>query len=78
LALAPERLSRFLTFLLRHKPKDYSLTIDREGFAPWPEVVDVVQERFYDVSEEQIRLLIAAGQVRALHRTMTKTEYDRR
>ena len=61
MALAPERLSRFLTFLLRHKPKDYPLAIDREGFAPWPEVVDMVQERFYDVSEEQIRSLIAGG-----------------
>jgi len=59
MALAPERLSRFLTFLLRHKPKEYPLSIDREGFAPWQEVVDLVQERFYDVSEEQIRALIA-------------------
>jgi len=58
LVLAPERLSRFLTFLLRHKPKDYMLSIDREGFAPWKEVVDIVQERFYDVTEEQVRALI--------------------
>ncbi len=62
MALAPERLSRFLTFLLRHKPKDYPLTFDREGFAPWPEVVDMVQERFYDVSEDQIRSLIAGAE----------------
>jgi putative RNA 2'-phosphotransferase len=61
-ALAPERLSRFLTFLLRHKPKDYPLAIDREGFAPWREVVDMVQERFYDVTEEQIRSLIAGAE----------------
>jgi len=61
-ALAPERLSRFLTFLLRHKPKDYPLTIDPEGFAPWQEVVDMVQERFYDVTEEQICSLIAGAE----------------
>ena len=60
--LAPERLSRFLTFLLRHKPKDYPLNIDPEGFAPWQEVVDMVQERFYDVTEEQIRSLIAGAE----------------
>ena len=60
--LAPERLSRFLTFLLRHKPKDYPLSIDREGFAPWQEVVDMVQERFYDVTEEQIRSLISGAE----------------
>lgn len=62
MALAPERLSRFLTFLLRHKPKDYPLAIDREGFAPWHEVVDMLQERFYDVTEEQIRSLIAGAE----------------
>ncbi len=50
-ALAAERLSRFLTFLLRHKPKDYPLAIDSEGFAPWQDVVDLVRQRFYDVSE---------------------------
>lgn len=60
--LAPERLSRFLSFLLRHKPKDYPLAIDREGFAPWEEVVDMVQQRFYDVTEEQIRSLISGAE----------------
>jgi putative RNA 2'-phosphotransferase len=60
--LAPERLSRFLTFLLRHKPKDYPLSIDREGFAPWQEVVEIVQERFYDVTEAQIRALISGAE----------------
>ena len=60
-ALEPERLSRVLTFLLRHKPKDYPLAIDGEGFAPWQDVVDLVRQRFYDVSEEQIRALIDGG-----------------
>ena len=50
MAPAAERLSRFLTFLLRHKPKEYPLAMDREGFAPWHEVVDLVRQRFYDVS----------------------------
>ena len=62
MTLAPERLSRFLTFLLRHKPKDYPLAIDREGFAPWQEVVDMVQERFYDATEEQMRALITGAE----------------
>jgi putative RNA 2'-phosphotransferase len=60
-ALEPERLSRFLTFLLRHKPKDYPLAMDGEGFAPWQDVVDLVRQRFYDVSEKQIRALIDGG-----------------
>ena len=61
MAPAAERLSRFLTFLLRHKPKEYPLAMDREGFAPWHEVVDLVRQRFYDVTEEQMRALIAGG-----------------
>ena len=60
--LAPERLSRFLSYLLRHKPKEYPLAIDREGFAPWGEVVDMVQERFYDVTEEQIRAVVSGAE----------------
>ena len=61
MAPAAERLSRFLTFLLRHKPKEYHLAMGREGFAPWHEVVDLVRQRFYDVTEEQMRALIAGG-----------------
>ena len=61
MALAAERLSRFLTFLLRHKPKDYPLAIDSEGFALWQDVVDLVQERFFDVTDGQMRALIAGG-----------------
>lgn len=62
MALAPERLSRFLTFILRHKPKDYPLAIDSEGFAVWRDVVDLVQQRFYDVTDGQIRALIAGAE----------------
>lgn len=61
MSLAPERLSRFLTFLLRHKPKDYPLALDGEGFAPWQDVVDLVRQRFYDVTEQQMRALTAGG-----------------
>ena len=62
MALAAERLSRFLTFLLRHKPKDYPLAIDSEGFALWQDVVDLVQQRFFDVTEGQMRALIAGAE----------------
>ncbi|MGZ8423333.1 MAG: RNA 2'-phosphotransferase [Candidatus Binatia bacterium] len=62
MALAAEQLSRFLTFLLRHKPKDYPLAIDSEGFALWQDVVDLVQERFFDVSDGQMRGLIAGAE----------------
>ena len=54
----PERISRFLTFLLRHQPREYPLVFDRRGFVDWRDVVEMVQERFYDVTEEEIRAVI--------------------
>jgi putative RNA 2'-phosphotransferase len=53
-----ERISRFLSFLLRHRPKEYPLLLDRHGFAPWGEVVDTIPERFQEVTEEQIRAVV--------------------
>jgi putative RNA 2'-phosphotransferase len=50
----PERISRFLTYLLRHRPTEYPIAFDRHGFAPWAEVVDTVRGRFREVTEEQM------------------------
>ena len=50
----PERVSRFLSFLLRHRPEDYPLKFDRYGFVPWGDLVEIVQERFPDVTEEEL------------------------
>jgi putative RNA 2'-phosphotransferase len=57
----PERVSRFLSYLLRHRPKEYPLPLDPYGFAPWEAVVDTVQERFQEVTEEQIRALVTGS-----------------
>lgn len=75
--LPPERISRFLTYLLRHRPKDYALVFDARGFVDWRDIVELVQERFYDVTEEQIeavvdgsekkRFELADGKVRATY-----------
>lgn len=56
--LAPERISRFLTYILRHRPKEYPLVFDERGYVDWLDLIDIVQERFYDVTEEQIRSVI--------------------
>lgn len=75
--LPPERISRFLTYLLRHQPKEYPLVFDARGFVDWRDIVELVQERFYDVTEEQIetvvrdpekkRFELADGRVRATY-----------
>lgn len=56
--LPPERISRFLTYLLRHRPKEYPLVFDKRGFVEWHDVVELVQERFYDVTEDDIRAVV--------------------
>lgn len=52
--LSPERISRFLSFLLRHRPPDYPLRFDRQGFVSWGELLDMVQERFPEITEEEL------------------------
>ena len=56
--LPSERISRFLTYLLRHRPTEYPLVFDERGFVEWGDIVEIVQERFYDVTEGQIRAVV--------------------
>ena len=60
--IEPERISRFLSYLLRHRPKDYPLVFDPQGFTDWQDIVDIVQERYYDATEDQIRAVVADAQ----------------
>jgi putative RNA 2'-phosphotransferase len=73
----PERISRFLSFLLRHNPKDYSLEFDRRGFMPWGQLVAQVRGRFPEVTEQELlqvieepvkkRFELIGGKVRATY-----------
>ena len=62
--IPPERISRFLSYLLRHRPREYPLAFDGRGFVAWSEVVDLVQQRFYDATEEQIRAVVIDSEKR--------------
>jgi putative RNA 2'-phosphotransferase len=56
-----ERLSRFLSFLLRHRPRDYPLSFDPQGFVSWSDLREQVEARFPDVTDEEIRDVIAGS-----------------
>jgi len=56
--ILPERISRFLTYLLRHRPKEYPLVFDAQGFVAWTDLVQIVRERFRDVTEDEIRAVV--------------------
>jgi putative RNA 2'-phosphotransferase len=56
-----DRLSRFLSFLLRHRPRDYPLSFDRQGFVSWSDLKEQVEARFPDVTDEEICNVIAGS-----------------
>ena len=58
----PERISRFLSYLLRHRPREYPLSFDAQGFVSWRDVVELVQDRFQEVTEADIRLVVTGAQ----------------
>ena len=60
--LPAERISRFLSYLLRHRPREYPLSFDAQGFVSWRDVVEMVQDRFREVTEADIRLVVAGAQ----------------
>jgi putative RNA 2'-phosphotransferase len=60
--ISGERLSRFLSFLLRHNPKEYGLAFDARGFVEWGELFPRVQQRFPDVTEEELLQVIGQSE----------------
>lgn len=56
-----ERISRFLSYLLRHRPKEYPLSFDAHGFVDWRDVVEMVQDRFQEVAETDIRVVVTGS-----------------
>ena len=53
-----QRLSKLLSLILRHRPDEFGLNMDAYGFIPMTELVSAVQERYKDVTEEDIRALV--------------------
>jgi putative RNA 2'-phosphotransferase len=60
--IAPERISRFLSYLLRHRPKEFPLAFDRHGFVACSEILDLVQERFLDATEQEVRAVVTESE----------------
>ena len=75
--ISEERVSRFLSLLLRHRPPDYPLAFDERGFVAWEDLFETVWRRFPEITEEELRGVIensdkkrfelAEGKVRATY-----------
>lgn len=58
----PERVSRFLSFILRHRPRDYPLEFDRQGYIPWDDLIAIVQDRFPEITAEEVRSIVEGSE----------------
>jgi len=60
--LTPEqvlRLSKLMTFLLRHQPARFGLTLDAEGFVPLEDLVTAIRPRYPAVTKADILQVVA-------------------
>lgn len=80
------RISKLLSLILRHRPDEFGLNVDEYGFAPLSEVVEAVQQRYPEVTEEDVsgliegsrqhRFEIRDGNIRALYAHSFYVEMD--
>jgi len=54
------RLSKFLSFILRHDPAKYDLDLDKHGYTATEKVLEVLQKRFTHFKEEDLLDLVKA------------------
>lgn len=52
------KLSKFLSYILRHNPRGYGLKLDRKGFTPLEEVYSTVHSRFSWVQREDLLSIV--------------------
>jgi putative RNA 2'-phosphotransferase len=85
-----ERLSRYLSYLLRHSPDSIRLTLDEDGFIPLQRLISAIGRRngwnwvtLDDIAEiqrssQKKRFEIAEGRIRALygHTLTSRIHYD--
>ena len=55
------RLSKFMSLVLRHRARDFGLTLDGEGFAPLDEFAALVRERT-GASLDELRAVVVSSQ----------------
>jgi putative RNA 2'-phosphotransferase len=55
-----DRLSKFMSYILRHNALDYGLTLDSDGFVSLEELVNAIQQenQWEDVSQEIIEQVV--------------------
>jgi putative RNA 2'-phosphotransferase len=52
------RISKMMSLILRHKPEDFGVVLDPEGFAPLEEIVRALRTSVADASEADVRAVV--------------------
>jgi putative RNA 2'-phosphotransferase len=52
------KVSKFLSFILRHKPESFNLKLDRNGFCFLQDILKILQDRFKDLDNDSLLELI--------------------
>ena len=58
------RISKLLSLILRHRPDEFGLAIDAYGYVALDEVLEAIQQRYAEVTEEDIRQLVETADQR--------------
>ncbi|MEE3232667.1 MAG: RNA 2'-phosphotransferase [Candidatus Latescibacterota bacterium] len=54
------RVSKLLSLMLRHKPDEFGLEVDAYGYVPIDQVIQGIQSRYPDVTENELNDLVGA------------------
>jgi putative RNA 2'-phosphotransferase len=54
----PRQLSKFLSLVLRHQPRELGLTLDPDGFVPLSQLLAAMQAKQWKVTEADIREVV--------------------
>lgn len=54
------KLSKFLSFILRHNPEKYNIKLDKKGYASLEDILEVLNDRFknQDISIDTLKTMI--------------------
>jgi len=59
-----EKLSKFLSLVLRHKPEMFSIALDERGYAQLDDIVVAAGQKFDDVSRDEILYIVEGAEKR--------------
>lgn len=56
------QISKYIALLLRHKPEEGNLTLDKEGYCPTSDLIKAVKRRFGNFTLEDLKNIVASDE----------------